>query len=69
MNKGKILKVRLSHEANCSSISYIGHVMVSYGAYLVFLLVLAVAQVALQAKRLATKPWIGRLSSCPLTTS
>jgi len=61
MNKGKILKLRLGHDANCSAMSYIAEVMVSYGGYLLFLLVLVVAQVALQAKRLATKPQIGRL--------
>jgi len=61
MNRGKILKVRPGHDANCSAISYIGHVLVSYAGYGVFLSVLVVVQGALQASRLAAKPWIGRL--------
>jgi hypothetical protein len=61
MNKGRILKVHHGHDANCSAISYMGHVIVSYGAYLAYLLLLLVVQLTLLAKRLATKPWIGRL--------
>ena len=61
MNKGRILKMRPGHDANCSAMSYIGEVMVSYGGYLVFLLVLVMAQLALLVSRLAAKPWIGRL--------
>ena len=61
MNKGKILQVRPGHDANCSAMSYIGHVLVSYGAYLVFLLALVAAQLVLLIRRLAAKPWIGRL--------
>lgn len=61
MNKGRILKVHHGHHANCSAISYMGHVIVSYGAYLAYLLLLLVAQLTLLAKRLAAKPWICRL--------
>ncbi len=61
MNRGKILKMRPGRDANCSSYAYIAEVMVSFVGYGVFLLVLVVAQVGLQARRLAAKPWIGRL--------
>jgi hypothetical protein len=61
MKKGRILKVRPGQDANCSSYAYMGHLLISYGAYLVFLLALAVAQLALSVKRLAAKPWIGQL--------
>ena len=61
MNKGKILQVRPGHEANCSAMSYIGHVLASYVAYVVFLLALVVVQLVLLIRRVAAKPWIGRL--------
>ena len=60
MNKGRILKMRPGHDANCSSYAYIGHVMVSYGAYLVFLLVMAAAQFPVLIMRLAAKPWAAK---------
>jgi hypothetical protein len=60
MNKGKILKVRPGHDANCSSHAYILHVMVSYGAYVWFLLVMAAAQFPLLIMRLAGKPWAAK---------
>ncbi len=58
MNRGKILRVRPGHDANCSAMSYIGEVVVSYVGYGAFLLALVGIQVALQTKRLAAKPWI-----------
>lgn len=61
MNKGKVLKARPGHDANCSSSAYIGYILVNFAAYGALLLVLVVAQVALRAQRLADKPWLNKL--------
>ena len=61
MHKGKILKMRRGHEANCSSMSYMGHVLASWAGYAVFLTGLVGAQVVLRIGRLAARPWSGPL--------
>ena len=61
MKKGKILKARPGHDANCSSHAYIGYILVNLAAYGALLLVLVLAQVALRAKHLADKPWLSKL--------
>ena len=55
MNAGKILKVRLGHDANCSSLTYLGGVIVSYSAYLALVLTLVIIRVILRKTGLAAK--------------
>ena len=60
MSKGKILKVRPGHEANCSSSAYIGYILITFVGYAALLGVLLVTQVAMRARRFAGKPWLGK---------
>lgn len=60
-SKGRILQVRLGHDANCSALDYMAGIITSYMGYLMLFLLLVVAQVVLMIKSLAEKPWIGRL--------
>ena len=52
MNKGKILKLRSGRDANCSSSTYIGAILISFVVYLGLLGLLAIVQAFLRTRQL-----------------
>lgn len=60
MNKGKILKVRHGHDANCSSYAYMGYILVAFLGYAALLCALVATQTALRARKWAGEPWLGK---------
>ncbi len=61
MRKGKILKMRPGHNANCSSYAYLGGILVGFVGYMLLLPILAVVQSSLRTRSLGSKLGVGTL--------
>lgn len=66
MNRGKILKVRPGHDANCSAMAYMGGVLVGFLGYALLFGIMVFVQLRLETGRLGSKLVLMALWFIPL---